>query len=118
MQNKEFEHHAQCPQCGQNYWSDLFWKVCPVCDTELEQLGVKICDPRPKIHPMVDKKVYNSADVARLMGFSIPTVKRMFKNEPGVILLERPTKMNKRRYCNIRIPRHVYERVLRRYVVQ
>ncbi len=65
-----------------------------------------------------EKLAYTMADVARLMGFSQPTIKRMFQNEPGVIKLDRPTEMNKRRYCNIRIPRHVYERVKRRLEVQ
>jgi hypothetical protein len=41
----------------------------------------------------------------------------MFENEPGVLIRNHPTTMNKRRYRSIRIPRHVYERVRRRYEV-
>ncbi|MEG9435300.1 hypothetical protein JAO29_03875 [Edaphobacter sp. HDX4] len=52
-----------------------------------------------------------------MMGFSYPTIVRMFEDERGVIILNRPTKMNKRRYRSIRIPRAVYERVRRRYEV-
>ena len=34
------------------------------------------------------------------------------ERQPGVIVLERPEKMHKRRYRSIRIPRAVYERVI------
>lgn len=37
---------------------------------------------------------------------------RLFKREPGVIVLERPEKMHKRRYCSLRIPKGVFERVI------
>jgi hypothetical protein len=54
------------------------------------------------------------ADAARLSGFSQPTIKRMFQHEAGVHKLDRPSTKNKRRYCSIRIPRGVYERVIGR----
>jgi len=36
----------------------------------------------------------------------------MFEKEPGLIRLEHPGKMHKRKYTILRIPRHVYERVI------
>lgn len=57
-------------------------------------------------------------EVAELTGFSRATVTRMFEREPGVLILSRPEKMHKRKYRSIRIPRAVYERVLRRLQVR
>lgn len=64
-----------------------------------------------------EKLAYTVDEVAEMMGFHRDTVVKLFENEPGVIILNRPTKMNKRRYRSIRIPRAVYERVRRRYEV-
>jgi hypothetical protein len=61
-----------------------------------------------------DKPAYTVQDIAALTGFSVRTVIRIFETEPGVLLLSRPSKMNKRRYRSIRIPRAVYLRVARR----
>jgi transcriptional regulator GlxA family with amidase domain len=57
------------------------------------------------------------ADVAALTGFSRDTITRMFQHEPGVLVLARPSANHKRRYRSIRIPRAVYERVVRRLTV-
>lgn len=64
--------------------------------------------------PTLEKRVYTLAEIAVFTGFSRPTVGRLFEHEPGVIVLERPSKMNKRRYRSIRVPQSVYERVIRR----
>jgi len=61
-----------------------------------------------------DKQAYTLEEIACLTGFSRKTVARLFDDEPGIIVLERPTKMNKRRYRSVRIPLTVYERVIRR----
>jgi transcriptional regulator GlxA family with amidase domain len=63
---------------------------------------------------MQDEGAYSVAEVAALTGLSRRTVTRLFENEQGVIILERPEKLHKRSYRSIRIPRHVYERVIRR----
>jgi len=65
----------------------------------------------------IDKAAYTVAEVAKLTGFSKPTIANLFANEPGVLVLERPEKMHKRAYKSVRIPRHVYERVLKRMTV-
>jgi len=62
---------------------------------------------------MADKSAYTVSEVAALTGLSRQTVARLFENEPGVLIVSRPETMRKRRYRTIRIPRSVYERVLR-----
>ena len=52
-----------------------------------------------------------------MTGFSRDTITRMFEREPGTIIVPRPSTNRKRRYRSIRIPRTVYERVLRRFTV-
>jgi len=64
-----------------------------------------------------DKPAYTVAEVSALTGFSRRTITRMFEEEKGVLILERPEKMHKRGYRSIRIPRAVYERVVRRLLV-
>jgi hypothetical protein len=67
---------------------------------------------------MKDKQAYTVAEVAALTGFSRQTITRIFEREKGVLILERPSKMNKARYKSIRIPRAVYERVIRKWTVK
>ncbi len=55
---------------------------------------------------------YTVAEVAALTGYSRQTVTRLFEREPGVLVLERPEGMHKRRYRSIRIPERVYARVV------
>ena len=65
-----------------------------------------------------EKLVYRVDDVAELIGMSRRSVIRLFEHESGVIILERPEKMHKRRYRSIRIPRIVYERVINKMRVK
>jgi len=65
-----------------------------------------------------DKPALTVREVAELTGFSTDTVTRMFEAEPGVLVIARPETMNKRRYRSIRIPRAVYERVIRTIAVK
>ena len=67
---------------------------------------------------MPEKLAYTVDEVAALTGLSRQTVTKLFEKEPGVIILVRPTKMHKRRYRSIRIPRAVYERVKNRLTVK
>ena len=67
---------------------------------------------------MQEKAAFTVREVAELTGFSVRTVTRMFENQPGVIVLEREEKMHKRRYRSIRIPRVVYERIIRTLTVK
>lgn len=60
---------------------------------------------------------YTVAEVARMTRLSERTITRMFEREPGVLVYEVPRKRKRASYRTIRIPRHVYERVLRRITV-
>jgi AraC-like DNA-binding protein len=62
----------------------------------------------------VDNPALTVAEVAALTGFSRQTVTRLFQNETGVLVIKRSETMHKRGYRSIRIPRPVYERVIRK----
>ena len=65
---------------------------------------------------MSEETPYTINDVAKLTGYSPQFVTRLFENESGVLIVERKAK--KRNYRSIRIPRRVYERVIRKLSVQ
>jgi predicted DNA-binding transcriptional regulator AlpA len=65
-----------------------------------------------------DKPALTVAEIAMLTGLSRQTITRLFEREPGVLILGHPEKLHKRRYRSIRIPRAVYERVVRRLTVR
>lgn len=62
---------------------------------------------------LTDKQVYTVAEVAELTGYSRQTVTRMFEGVRGVLVLVRPETLHKRGYRNIRIPRAVFDRVIK-----
>lgn len=62
---------------------------------------------------------YSVAEVSAMMGLSARVVTKLFEHEKGVLIYEVPNLRRKRAsYRSIRIPRHVYERVKRRYTVR
>lgn len=76
------------------------------------------CDMRNELSPSrVDPNdtYLTVADVAGRLKVNDDTVRRMFLDEPGVIVLYRPRK-GRRVYRTLRIPERVYERVLTRFV--
>ncbi len=60
---------------------------------------------------------YSIAEVSALMNLSPRKVTEIFEREPGVIIYEVKRLRKRASYRTIRIPRHVYARVLRRYTV-
>ena len=64
---------------------------------------------------MNENTPYTVAEVAKLLNYSPQFITRLFENEKGVLIVERKAK--KRNYRNIRIPRAVYERVIRKISV-
>lgn len=66
---------------------------------------------------MKEKPAYTVAEIAELTGFSRQTITRMFEREKGVLILERPETLHKRGFRSIRVPRAVYERVIRKMSV-
>jgi hypothetical protein len=67
---------------------------------------------------VIENETYTVADVAAMTGLSRRTITRLFEREKGVIVLCRPEERHKRKYRSIRIPRHVYERVVNRLTVK
>jgi hypothetical protein len=57
---------------------------------------------------------YSAAMVAELWHLDVETVRRLFQNEPGVVVLQSPAKKGKRGYKTLRIPQSVLERVHKR----
>jgi AraC-like DNA-binding protein len=101
--NMELEQ-VRCPDCNESYTRLLSrWRFCPFCGNR----GVgNVRTP------------YTVDEVSALTGFNRTTVTRMFEKEQGVLILPRPETMHKRRYRSLRIPRAVYERVIRRLAVR
>lgn len=60
----------------------------------------------------MENEAYTVREVARLTGYSMRTIVRMFANEPGVLVRAN----SKRR--TLRIPRAVYERVVRKLTLR
>lgn len=60
------------------------------------------------------KAAYKAWEVAELLGFSVPTVRKLFEREPGVLIVASVGK----RYRSMRIPAEVLERVRRRLSVR
>jgi hypothetical protein len=54
---------------------------------------------------------YTVAEIAAMWNLTKDAVRRMFQNEPGVLVLGGRSKGRKRRYVVLRIPQSVLERV-------
>jgi transcriptional regulator GlxA family with amidase domain len=67
-----------------------------------------------ELAPATIERHYTIAEVAAMWNLSKDAVRRIFQNEPGVLILPARTKGNKRRYTTLRIPQRVLERVHRR----
>jgi transcriptional regulator GlxA family with amidase domain len=59
---------------------------------------------------------YTVAEVAILWNLSRDTIRRLFQNEPGVVVLTTATRRGKRRYRTLRIPESVLLRVHRQNI--
>ena len=64
--------------------------------------------------PAPNERHYTAAAVAELWQFDVETIRRLFENESGVVVLQAPTTKGKRPYKTIRIPQSVLDRVHRR----
>jgi len=61
---------------------------------------------------------YRPAELAKLTGLSTDTIRDLFRDEPGVLIIDRPETTHKRGYSSMRIPASIAERVLGRHRVQ
>ena len=57
------------------------------------------------------ERCYSPEQVAELWSLSPHTIRRIFENEPGVLVIERPHVYGKRRHRTLRIPESVALRV-------
>ena len=63
----------------------------------------------------VFEKHYSAVELAKLWGLHPKTIRNLFQDEPGVLVIERPEQMFKRGYTSLRIPASVADRVHERY---
>lgn len=64
------------------------------------------------------ERFYSPERIAELWSLSSDTVRRIFENEPGVLVIERPRVYGKRRYRTLRIPESVASRVYHRLALK
>lgn len=64
--------------------------------------------------PAPAERHYAASEVAELWHLNVETIRRMFQDEPGVVVIQGPVKKGKRPYKTIRIPHSVLERVHKR----
>lgn len=67
---------------------------------------------------MNEETPYTVAEVAKLMRLSIQSVIRTFERERGVIIFEMKRPRKRASYRTLRIPRHVYRRVMDKMTVK
>lgn len=60
------------------------------------------------------EQLYSPEQVAEKWGLSVDKVRRMFENEPGVMVVEAPRVSGRRRYRTLRIPESVAQQVYHR----
>lgn len=63
--------------------------------------------------PAAGEHHYSPSEVAALWNLNVETIRRIFQDEPGVVVLQAPSKKGRRPYKTIRIPQSVLERVHR-----
>lgn len=62
----------------------------------------------------IGERHYTVAEVSEAWNLSADKVRRLFQDEPGVLVLENRCSFSRRRYRTLRIPDSVVERVHRR----
>lgn len=64
--------------------------------------------------PSPAERHYTPSEVAELWQFDVETIRKLFHDESGVVVLQSPIKRGRRPYKTIRIPQSVLERVHKR----
>jgi hypothetical protein len=64
--------------------------------------------------PAPTEQHFTAAEVAAIWNLNVETIRQIFRDEPGVVVLQSPIKKSTRPYKTIRIPQTVLERVHRR----
>jgi len=60
------------------------------------------------------ERFYSPEQIAEMWALSSHTIRRIFENEAGVLIIERPRLYGKRRHRTLRIPESVAQRVYNR----
>ena len=71
--------------------------------------------PHREAEPRMYERHYSPAELGELWNLSADTVRRMFEQEPGVLVFENPVRSSSRRFRTLRIPESVAERVYSRF---
>jgi len=64
--------------------------------------------------PAPAERHYTPSEVAALWCLNVETIRKLFQDEPGVVVFQAPVKKGRRPYKTIRIPQSVLERVYKR----
>jgi len=71
--------------------------------------------PHRGAEPRMCERHYSPAELAELWNLSADTVRRMFENEPGILVFENPVRSSSRRFRTLRIPESIAQRVYSRF---
>lgn len=66
------------------------------------------------LSPVIGSLYYTVDEIAAMWKLSHDSVRRLFRNEPGVLVISPRNRKGKRSYTTLRIPSSVVERVHRR----
>jgi hypothetical protein len=69
----------------------------------------------PQAGGVFAERHYTVAEIAAMWNLSKDAVRRMFQDEPGVLVLGARSSGRKRRYTTLRIPQSVLEKVHHKY---
>jgi hypothetical protein len=79
-----------------------------------QKIGQRQSQTTSGISPFIERH-FSASELAALWNLSLDTIRRIFENEPGVLVLgEARPKRHRRRYTTLRIPESVAARVHRR----
>jgi len=74
-------------------------------------------EPSSPVAPVTSistERHYSVAEIAGMWNLSVDEVRKIFRDEPGVLVIGSQTAAHKRRYTTLRIPESVVQRVHRR----
>jgi hypothetical protein len=86
----------------------------PTKTTSRETLPATAVSVAAPAGPIPIERHFTATDVADMWKFDVETIRRLFDDEPGMVVLQTPIKKGKRPYRTIRIPQTVLDRVHRR----
>jgi hypothetical protein len=67
--------------------------------------------PHREAEQRMYERHYSPTELGEQWNLSVDTVRRMFEQEPGVLVFENPVRSSSRRFRTLRIPESVAERV-------